>query len=190
MTTYQQILTFAPTLITVLSWQQIPFYPKSTIIIRARKFLISQIFVEHLALQPAQVLNWLQLALQMQCTCFYGDLYNGRKKWCFWAWWWKLNRIMFARPPDMHRVTSEKNCSRSSHPSCGHGRGIGHVGYSKNPYMWRNRIIPNEATVGDRSWNHEATGWVVPGPFLVAKLGIMWFLNGYGFLLLSHDSWE
>ena len=40
--------------------------------------------------------------------------------------------------------------------------------YSKNPYPLRNRIIINE----------------------VAELGIMRFLNRYGFLLLSHDSWE
>ncbi len=38
--------------------------------------------------------------------------------------------------------------------------------------------------------NHEATGWVVPGAPAVAVLGIMTFLNGYGFLLLSHDPYE
>ena len=37
---------------------------------------------------------------------------------------------------------------------------------------------------------HEATGREVPGDLEVAKLKIMQFPKGYGFLLLSHDSWK
>ena len=55
--------------------------------------------------------------------------------------------------------------------------------YSKNPYPLRNRIIPKKAT--DRARNHGDTGRVAPGALAVAK-----FLIGYGFLLLSHDSWD
>ena len=56
--------------------------------------------------------------------------------------------------------------------------------YSKNPYPLRNRIIPNEATVRAQE---PLDGIMVSGVPAVAKLGIMPSLNGYGFLLLSHD---
>ena len=38
--------------------------------------------------------------------------------------------------------------------------------------------------------NHETTEQAVVGTPAVAWLGIVEFLNGYGFLLLSHDPWE
>ena len=44
---------------------------------------------------------------------------------------------------------------------------------SKNPYQLRNHIIPNHC----RTRNHETCG---PNG---CQLGIMWFRNGYGFLL-------
>ena len=61
--------------------------------------------------------------------------------------------------------------------------------YSKNPCPCRNHIglIPNEAIVGDQAMNHDVTGRVVPGAPAFAELEFMQFLNGYGFLLLSHD---
>ena len=56
--------------------------------------------------------------------------------------------------------------------------------YRKNPYLLRKCILPNKATIGmQRSW-----GWTLSSPWTlaVAELGFMWFLNGYGFLLLFH----
>ena len=40
------------------------------------------------------------------------------------------------------------------------------------------------------SRDHEATDQMVPRAPAVADLGIVWFLNEYWFLLLSHDPWE
>ena len=63
------------------------------------------------------------------------------------------------------------------------------LGYCiKNPYPLRNCIIPNKATV--QTQEQLACILVVPGAPTVTLLGIMQLLNGYGFLLLSHDPWK
>ncbi len=51
---------------------------------------------------------------------------------------------------------------------------------------WEITKFPMRQLSGSR--NHKAIGQVSPGTLTVAQLEIMRFLNGYGFLLLSHNA--
>ena len=58
--------------------------------------------------------------------------------------------------------------------------------YTKNAYPLKNYIIPNEATVTTPGTTRLQAKWI-PRPQQLPTWELCFFLNGYGFLFLSHD---